>query len=387
MSKFVFDYLKTHIFRVIFPTLALGILTFSCSREQSKAARKTYSVILVNPIEKDVPIYIEVYGNVYSLQSVDIRPQVGGIIQEAFVKQGQYVKKGDPLYQIDPRPYQAALEQARANLLKDYATLEFNQSVVSRYTDLLKQNFVSKLNYDQYLTNTETAHSQVLNDQAAIALAELNLEWTKPVSPIDGKISQYFIDPGNLVTANDPIALTNVRQISPADIRFYVTQKDFVHIQTSILEGMLKFEAILPQSSNSPREGEIYFIDNHIDLSTGTILIKGIVANEDEFFWPGEFVRVRLQLRIHPDALLLPQEAVSMGQEGPFVYIYKDSDQTVEYRKVIKGPTIDHMVVIENGISKVDKVVLRGQVNLRPGVKVSVIAQKDTLNPAPESIK
>lgn len=343
-----------------------------CSSKDPKTTERVLPVVIAEVVQQDIPIFIEVIGNVYSLQTVQIRPQVGGIVQEAYVRQGQYVKKGDPLYKIDPRPYQAALDKAKAALIKDQAALELAKNTVERYSDLVKKDYLSKLTYDQYKTNVETAQGAVLSDQADVVTAELNLEWSTPISPIDGKISFYNIDPGNLVTANDPNFLTDIRQIDPADIRFNVNQKDFVEVQKSMQEGQLKFSAILPQEKDKPREGEIYFVDNHIDLSTGTILLKGTVPNADEQFWPGEFIKVRLQLRTKPDAILVPEEAVQVGQNGPFVYVYQPSTSKVEYRPVVKGEQVDHLILIEKGVEAGEKVVTKGQVNLRPGYKVYI---------------
>lgn len=356
----------------IFLLYLMVFLFTGCVDHKKKQEEPSFPVEIGDVIQKDVPIFIEAIGNVYSLQSVDIRPQVGGIILEAYVKQGQYVKKGDPLYKIDPRPYQATLDQAKATLIKDLATQTYSDIQVKRYADLVKQDFISKLNYDQYVSTLDSAKAQVLSDQAAVRTAEINLEWCVPVSPIDGKISQYNIDPGNLVIANDTTALTNIRQINPADIRFNIPQKDFIRVQKAMQSGILKFEVILPQDEKHPREGHIYFIDNHIDLTTGTILLRGTVPNENEMFWPGEFIRIRLQLRIQPNALLVSEEAVGIGQDGPFVYVYNPETSRVEYRKVVKGETIDHLTLIEKGIALGEKVVLKGQVNLRPGRKVYI---------------
>lgn len=355
----------------------LVVCLVGCSREQPKAERPPFPVTVGDVIQKDVPIYVEAIGNVYSLQSVDVRPQVGGILQEAYVKQGQYVKKGDPLYRIDPRPYEAALNRAQATLEKDKATLHFSEIKAERYKELVKQDYVSKLTYDQYQADVEVAKAQVRSDEADVVTASLQLEWTTPTSPIDGKISQYNIDPGNLVVVNDPTALTNIRQLDPADIRFGIVQKDFLEVQKALHEGLLRFLVVLPQKMDHPREGEIYFIDNHVDTTTGTILIKGMVPNQDELLWPGEFVRVRLQVRLEPQAILVPEEAVQVGQDGPFVFIYDSSTSTVSYRLVTRGATSDRLVIVESGVAVGEKVVLKGQINLRPGAKVALVDQGD----------
>jgi membrane fusion protein, multidrug efflux system len=348
--------------------LALILCMTGCSKKEQP--ERKFPITVADVVQRDVPLFIEAVGNAYSLYTVQIRPQVGGIIIEANVKQGQYVKKGDQLYKIDPRPYQAAVEQAQGTLLKDQATLELAEITAKRYAVLAEKDFISKLNYEQYQINIKSAQGQVLNDQAALDLAKINLGWTTVLAPIEGKISQFNIDPGNLVVPNDTNALTDLRTITPADIRFYVNQNDYINVQKAMREGQLKFEVYLPQAPSQARQGKIYFFDNHIDLNTGTILIKGTVHNEDEYFWPGEFVRVRLQLRIVPKALLVSEEAIQFGQDGSFVYVYKPETSTVEYRPVVKGERIDKMFLIEKGVNLGEQVVTKGQVNLRPNVKV-----------------
>lgn len=349
------------------------VLVFLCGCSSApKPKERSYPVTIGEVVQQDVPIYVEAIGNVYSLQTVQIRPQVGGIILEAYVKQGQYVKKGDPLYQIDPRPYQAALDEAKANLQKDLATLKFSEQQVERNQELVKKEYIAKLTFEQYLSQVDLNKGQVASDRAAIALAEINLEWCIPLSPLDGKVSQYNIDPGNLVIGNDPNALTNIRQITPADIRFSITQNDFIKVQKARQSGTLKFEVILPQETENPREGKIYFIDNSLDPTTGTILLRGAAPNEDEMFWPGEFVRVRLRLRVEPNALLVPEEAVRIGQDGPYVYIYQPETSTAEYRLVTRGERFNHMILIEKGVALNEKVIVRGQNNLLPGAKVFI---------------
>lgn len=349
----------------------LILIATSCGNK-SKSHERVYPVKLGDVEQKDVPIYIESIGNVFSLQTVQIRPQVSGLVVEAYVQQGQYVKKGDPLYKIDTRPYQAALDRAKGVLEKDLATLEFSKIQLERNKQLAEKDYISKLTYEQYRSQVEINKGQVESDKADVALAELNLSWCIPTSPIDGKISQYNIDPGNLVVANDANALTNIRQISPADIRFNINQNDYVKVQKAMQKGSLKFEAILPQDKKTPREGMIYFVDNHIDPSTGTILLKGTVPNEDEMFWPGEFIRVLLQLRIEKQAILVPEQAVKIGQEGPFIYVYKPDTSTAEYRKVVKGNSIDGKFIIQSGVKLGEKVIVEGQNNLMPGTKVSL---------------
>lgn len=352
--------------------LLFGLFFTACTTSYPPTKKEPQPVVVADVIQKDVPLYIDTIGNVHSYQIVQIRPQVTGIIEKAYVKEGQTIKVGDPLYQIDPRPYQAALQKAKAALIKDEATLKFNQEKVERYKDVVQKDFLSVLEYHQFVSLVETTQGQIISDKADIALAELNLEWTTPKSPIDGKISLFNIDPGNLVLANDPNAIANIRTIHPANIRFYLSQKEFFSVQV-LPENPTQFEVFLPQDPTNPRKGKITFIDNHINPNNGTILFEGLVPNEDEIFWPGEYVKVRLLLREIPNAILVPEEAIKIGQNGPYVFVYNSKDSTVDLRPIIKGNQIDQMVIIEKGLSFGEKVVTKGQINLHPRDSVYLI--------------
>jgi multidrug efflux system membrane fusion protein len=358
--------------------IILFFLTTGCANQSSKPPEHKYPVKVSPILQQNVPYFIETIGNVSSPKVVQIRPQVGGIIIKTFAREGDNVKEGDPLYQIDPRPYKAALEKAKGTLEKDRAALAFTEIRIKRYQDLANKDYLSKLTFEQYQSDLQAAKGQVISDEADVALAELNLEWTTPKAPITGRVSQSFIDPGNLVQANDPNAITDIRQMNPLNIVFSITQKEFAEVQKATQDGQLKLFAFLPKDPENPREAVVYFIDNHLDLSTGTIAIKGRIQNEDETFWPGQFVRVKLQLRIDENALLVPDASIQTGQQGPFVFVYNSENETVEYRPVIKGSRWNGMTVIQQGLEPGEHVVTQGQLNLRPNAKVFIATDKET---------
>lgn len=347
----------------------LSLFLCSCSKKQEKPEPK-YPVKVAEAIQKDVPVFIEVIGNITSPQLVIIRPQVGGLITDTYVQQGQFVKKGDPLFKIDPRPYQAALDRAEANLARDQAALEFNKSKFERYQNLVTKDYVTKVDYELYKSNVETSASQVLFDKADIATAKINLEWTTPFAPISGKISQFTVDVGNIVQANDPNAITDLRQMDPIEVTFNITQKDYIRYQEASKSAPLNVAVFLPEKMDESREGKIYFVDNHIDPATGTIQFKAEIPNEDQFLWPGEFVRVHILLKTMPNAILVPEEAPRLGQKGYFLFVYNPDSSTVALRPVEKGQTVDGYTVITKGIKPGEKVVTEGQINLKNGAKV-----------------
>lgn len=364
MGKVKLNYFIT---RLCFCLLALYLSGCSSS---SKPPSRAFPVIVAEVTQEDVPVYLEAIGNVYSWSTVQVRAQVSGKLLKAHVQQGQDVKKGDQLFTIDPKPYQAALDKAKAILQKDEATLAFDKQKVTRYQELVKKNYVAQLTYDQYATDVKTLEAQVAFDKADVDLNTINLAYCYILSPIDGRISQFTVDPGNIVTPNDTTPITEIRQITPANVQFALPQKDFQEVK-KIFKQTIKFEVLLQESKAPIQTGEVYFIDNHVDLSTGTILLKGRVENKERILWPGEFVRVRLLLKTTPKAILVPPGAVQVGQQGKYVYVLK-ADNTVDLRIVTTGVRYNNRIVIEKGLNPHEIVVVDGQINLRPGIKVSV---------------
>lgn len=341
----------------------------SCSKQENPVTQPPVRVESSVVSQKDVRNYIEAIGNVYEYSIVQIKPQVQGILLKAYVEQGSFVKKGDLLYEIDPRPYQAALDQAKATLLKDQAALELAKNTVKRYADVAAKDYISALTFEQYNTNSLAASAQVATDEASVEIAQINLDYAKITSPIDGKVSAYNIYPGNLVVVNDPTALIEIRQISPADIRFSIPQKDFQDVQKFQASGDIKFEVYLPYENDQKFKGSLYFIDNHVNLQTGMILLKGLIPNEDKTLWPGEFVRVRLFTSNQQQALVIPQPAIQIGQKGSYVYVIQP-DMSVQLVYVTTGQLINSEIVITSGLKEGDKVVTNGQLNLKNGSKV-----------------
>lgn len=347
-----------------------------------KTAAPPVPVILVEVGEvtqSDVPIFVEAIGNVSSLLTVQVRPQVGGMITNTYITQGAFVKKDQILYKIDPRPFQAILDKAKATLLKDIAALQLAETKVKRYQELVTKNYVSQLSFEELQTDVDLNKAQIMVDKAEVDTAQLNLDYSTIKAPMDGRISQFRVDTGNVVVANDQNALTEIRQIDPAEVDFSISQNTFFDIKEALANQTLTMYVNLPEMTE-PRKGEVFFIDNHVDLQTGTILLKGVVPNKDYLLWPGEFVTVRLLLKTQKNALLVPEGTVQVGQNGFYLYVYNSETSTVELRNVKVGNKFEHMTVINEGVRLGEKVVTNGQINLRPGAKVA-IAHPDALQP------
>jgi membrane fusion protein, multidrug efflux system len=355
-------------FQLIF---LLNILFFYSCKKEKTPEQAAVKVEAGEVVKQSVRNFIESIGNVYESSLVQIRPQVQGILLKAYVKQGNFVKSGELLYEIDPRPYKASLDQAKATLLKDIASLDIAKRTVKRYTDVAKRDFISPLTFEQYISTSQGAKGQVAADMAALEIAKINLDYCTITSPIDGRVSLFNIYPGNLVVVNDPTALIEIRQVTPVDIRFTITQRDFQEVQKIQAKEDLKFEVLLPYENNRKFEGTLYFIDNHVDLQSGTVLLKGIILNEDLALWPGQFVRVHLFTITQEHALVVPYSAIQIGQKGSFVYVI-EADETVKIVPVTTGQKFDSYIVVNSGLNLGDKIVTKGQLNLRNGAKIVI---------------
>lgn len=324
---------------------------------------------------KDVPIYLKALGNVYARITVRLKPQIQGRIVKTHVKQGQVVKKGELLYTIDPRVYQANLEKAQAILEKDEALLVFSEQKLERYSQLKEKEFVSPLTLEELKSNVDAAKAQVLVDKAAVDLAQIDREYADVYSPINGKISQFDLDVGNLVKAFDDNALTEILQIQPVEVRFAFPQKDFLEIKKYYTISNLPFTVIDPNHPDMRYFGVVDFIDNKIDTNTGTILLKGVVDNEKEQLWPGAYVWVTVLLKTEKNVLVVPKEAVQIGQEGPYVFVIGEENKA-EFRSVKTGNASEGIQIILSGVKAGERVVTNGQINLRSGSTVWVKKEK-----------
>jgi multidrug efflux system membrane fusion protein len=361
--------MKPAAYLIALALLGSGMVT-GCSKKEPPPGGFPSPIVSSTVKTQDVPVYISTIGNVNSQATVEVRPQVTGKLIAVHVKQGQNVKKGDLLYSIDPKPFQAELDKAKATLVKDQANLEYARDRLARYKELVKKEYVSQLNYDEYQSNVAALEGQVMIDLADVTYAEINLGYTSVTAPIDGRLSGYDVDVGNLVSPTDTRPLTTIRQISPIDVNFYLPQYEFQRIKQLQSQSPLTVEATIPKSTiQETFQGKVYFIDNNLSLNTGTILLKAVFQNENRILWPGEFVEVKLLLKTQPKALIVPFAAVQMGQQGSYVYIVKP-DNTVELRNVKTGVRYNDYIVIEDGVKDGEKIVIDGQVNLRNGSQV-----------------
>jgi membrane fusion protein, multidrug efflux system len=341
-------------------------------------------VTVASVVQKNVPVELSGIGTVEPYSTVSIRVQVTGTIQNVHFKEGQDVKKGDLLFTIDPRPFEAALKQAQAVLAKDMSMLENAREQARRYAELVKKEYVSREQYDQIQASANANEAAVEADRAAVDNAKVQLSYCRLYSPLDGRTGDLLVDEGNLVRTNDATPLITINQITPIYVTFSVPEQNLIAIKEGMARGKLRVRALIPQEESRPETGLLTFVDNAVDRTTGTIKVKGTFANTDRRLWPGQFVKVVMTLADQPNAIVLPSQAIQTGQDRQQVFIVK-SDSTVEVRPVIVNRTIANDAVIEKGVQPGEQVVTDGQFLLGPGTKVQVKKEGDGDGQAPRA--
>jgi multidrug efflux system membrane fusion protein len=355
-------------------------------------------VLVAVVARKNVPVEVQVIGNVEAYATIAVKAQVGGQLTNVYFQEGDYVRKGDQLFTIDPRPFEAAvnqavannardqasLGQAKANLARDVAQARYAEAQAVRYAELFKSGIISK-DQDEQLRSTADAQNQAVAadeaaiksaeaaigaSQAAIETARIQLEYTSIRSPVDGRTGVINVKLGNVVTANT-VDLTSINQVEPIYVTFSVPEAQLPAIKRYMAEGKLPVRAQPQDNPEGAETGVLTFVDNAVDMTTGTIKLKGTFPNTDRRLWPGEFVRVTLRLTTQSNAVVVPNEAVQTGQNGSFVYVVKQ-DRTVESRPVTTGARVDQDMVVDQGLEPGETVVTEGQLRLAPGSRVVV---------------
>lgn len=355
-------------------------------------------VVVATAVQKSVPVEVAAVGNVEAYSTISVRGQVSGELTKVYFHEGDFVKKGDLLFEIDPRPLEAAVKQAEATLARDTAALHqyeanlardmanerYAKSQAERYGTLFKDGVMSKDQMEQTSSAADALSQAVLADRAAIESAKadiaaaratlenarVQLGYTQIRSPVDGRTGNLTVKQGNVITAGSTELMT-VNQVQPIYVTFSVPEMHLAAIKRYMSQGRLQVIARAQETDAQPEVGHLTFIDNTVDPSTGTIKLKGTFANPDRKLWPGQFVRVTLRLTTKDDAIVIPNQAVQTGQDGTFVYVVK-ADRTVESRPVTTGGRVDQDLVIEKGLRAGEVVVTEGQLRLAPGSRVQL---------------
>ena len=353
--------------------LSLGlVLLGGCGRKQPAAPPRPVRVVTVaQATVRDVPLYLDEIGNCTAYESVIVAPQVSGAIVSIHFKDGQEVNKGDLLFTIDPRPYQAALDKAKAALEQDRAKAAYDQAQVKRSEELRRTKVIAPQEHDSILSAAQASQAALQVDEATIATAEINREFCEIRSAITGRTGRRMVDVGNVIAANSTQLLLIQRQ-DPIYVDFTIPEAVLPQVRQYRENGTLKVEASFADDPQKRREGEFDFLDNGVQQNSGTVRVRAVLENKDRLFWPGQFANVRLLLETAKGAVLVPNEAVQVGQNGPFVFVVKP-DSTVELRPVKPGQRQGDDVVVTSGLNPGESVVVTGQIALAPGTTVKTM--------------
>jgi multidrug efflux system membrane fusion protein len=369
---------------VLLALVAVGLAVWGLlglrARQQAAAAAaasatkaftdRVVPVLTAQVTQRDVPIWLEGLGSVAAFYTVTVKPQVDGRIDKVYFTEGQHVKKGDVLVQIDPRPFSIQLQSAQANLARDAANWKNAQLNEDRYKTLRSQNLIPTQQLTDQEANVAQLAAQMQADQATIDSAKLNLDYARIRSPIDGVIGVRLVDPGNVVHASDANGLVVVTQLDPIAVFFTLPEDDLPSVSQAMSAGSLVVEARSRDGDKTLGQGTLSVIDNEINQQTATIRLKAIFDNPKQLLWPNQFVKARLRLTTHPNAIVVPAAVVQHGPQGTFAYVV-GPDSTAAVRPIVIDVVQGEVAIISRGLSPGDQVVVEGQAQLRPGSKVA----------------
>jgi multidrug efflux system membrane fusion protein len=358
--------------------LSLAALAFAACRHEAPAAfeRPPAPVAVAAAVTRDVPVYLDEVGRVTAREVVSVQPQISGRITRIHFADGANLRKGNLLFTIDPRPFQAQLDAAQATVAQAKAALDLARIQFDRASKLIESKAISQQEYDLKKNEVDVAAAQVEQSQAAVQTAKINLDYCFIRSPIDGRAGQRLVDQGNVVTANAGSLLT-IQRLDPVYADFTVPENDLTAVQKNMSRGSLKVEVSLPDEPGDPRGGALTFLDNAVQGDTGTVKLRATIPNGDHRFWPGRFVRIRLVLDTLERAVLVPAAAPQTSAQGPFVYVVKD-DSTAEQRTIAQGQRQGDLIVIRQGVKPGERIVINGQLGVTPGGKVKIEGAGDT---------
>jgi multidrug efflux system membrane fusion protein len=378
--------LKEHrrcTWRILAPAAlaSLGVLASGCTKQQAAPQPRAAIPVVVGTVKiKAMPVEVIAVGHVEPVSTVSIEAQVPGQLLDVHFKEGDFVRKGQLLLTLDPRPYEAALSQTKAALARDKATAVNNRLQAQRYAKLLAEGIVPPSQVESFTSAADASDAVVNADEAAIKTAELNLEYCTIYSPLDGRTGALMLKPGNLVKVADvPIVVIN--QVNPIYVNFGIPQQFWPEIKKYMAQGTLRVKATVPKDSGAAEEGSVAFVDNAIDPSTGNIHLRAAFTNSQNRLWPGLYVNIVLTLSEQAGAIVVPAQAVLQGNMGSFVYVVRP-DKRVEPRTIVPIRTIQGETVIEKGLQSGETIVTDGQARLEPNARVEIKSSTSETAPA-----
>jgi multidrug efflux system membrane fusion protein len=385
VMKYAAERLRSSI--LFFPLTAVLLLSGCGSKEPVQGAggsggRPPAPVVVASVEQRDIPVQIQAIGNVEAYQTVQIRSQVNGQIQQIFFKEGEDVRAGQPLFLLDKRPFQADLAKAIGQMKHDQAQAENSRLQAERYSGLEKQGIVSHEQADQLRAQAQADASAVEADKATVDAARVQLQYTDVVAPINARAGTLMINLGNLVKANDTPYLVQLNQVTPIYVTFSVPEANLDRVRHRFSSGQLKVLAFPKGQADTPVEGRLTFIDNGVDTTTGMFKLKGTFQNRDRRLWPGEFVDVALVLSTQKNAVVVPTKAIQTGQQGEYVYVVRP-DSTAQSRPVKTAGVYQNLTLISDGLKPGERVIVNGQLRVAPNAKV--VVQGDLPLPGPQT--
>ena len=379
ISVLLVEIFKMMFFRLFFLLIAvLSLMVSACSDEKKEQPKGRPPALVLTAISsrQNVPVQLKAIGAMEASERVEIRTQISGELTKVAFREGEDVQKGALLFQLDSRPYQAALRKAEANLTRNRVLLANARRDYERYAQLAREGIITQEQAEGYRTRADSFAADVEADNAAVDSAREQLGYCTIKAPISGRLGALAVDRGNVVKDNDTVLVT-INTLTPINAVFTIPEKDFPEVKKHMAARTIAIEAEVPGESGIRERGVISFIDNSVDPATGTIRLKASFENPRKQLWPGQFVNLSMILSVRENAVVVPTQAVQTGQQGQFVFVVKP-DTTAELRPVVTGPVHQRLTLIEKGLQPGEQVVVDGQMRVIPGSKVQIVKEPGT---------